>query len=81
MTKKVSKKTEALFRFDNELWRAKTPEGVVALGRHVGEDPYYLLQFHDEGGSLTYISESAAVGLTLERAPETVAGLSEVSQE
>ena len=40
MTKKVKKKTEALFRFDNELGRAKTPEGVVALGRHVGEDPY-----------------------------------------
>ena len=53
MTKKVKKKTEALFRFDNELWRAKTLEGVVALGRHVGEDPYYLLRFHDEGGSLT----------------------------
>ena len=70
MTKKVSKKTEALFRFDNELWRAKTPEGVVALGRHVGEDPYYLLQFHDEGGSLTYISESEALSLTLELAPE-----------
>ena len=70
MTKKVKKKTEALFRFDNELWRAKTPEGVVALGRHVGEDPYYLLQFHDEGGSLTYISESEALLLTLELAPE-----------
>lgn len=70
MTKKVSKKTEALFRFDNELWRAKTPEGVVALGRHVGEDLYYLLQFHDEGGSLTYISESEALWLTLELAPE-----------
>lgn len=40
MTKKVSKKTEALFRF------------------------------HDEGGSLTYISESEALWLTLELAPE-----------
>ena len=70
MTKKVKKKTEALFRFDNELWRAKTPEGVVALGRHVGEEPYYLLRFHDEGGHLTYISESEPLWLTLEFAPE-----------
>lgn len=70
MTKKVKKKTEALFCFDNELWRAKTPEGVVALGRHVGEEPYYLLRFHDEGGHLTYISESEALWLTLEFAPE-----------
>ena len=70
MTKKVKKKTEALFCFDNELWRAKTPEGVVALGRHVGEEPYYLLRFHDEGGQLTYISESEPLWLTREFAPE-----------
>ena len=70
MTKKVKKKTEALFCFDNELWRAKTPEGVVALGRHVGEEPYYLLRFHDEGGHLTYISESEPLWLTLEFAQE-----------
>ena len=58
MTKKVKKKTEALFCFDNELWRAKTPEGVVALGRHVGEEPYYSSPFHDEGGHLTlYLRE------------------------
>lgn len=57
MTKKVSKKTEALFRFDNELWRAKTPEGVVALGRHVGEDPYYLLQFQRGRQPYLYLRE------------------------
>lgn len=72
MTKKVKKKTEALFCFDNELWRAKTPEGMVALGRHVGEEPYYLLRFHDEGGRLTYISESEALWLTLKLAPEKI---------
>lgn len=70
MTKKVKKKTEALFCFDNELWCAKTPEGMVALGRHVGEEPYYLLRFHDEGGRLTYISESEALWLILKFAPE-----------
>lgn len=70
MTKKVSKKTEALFRFDNELWRAKAPEGMVALGRHIGEKPYYLHCFHDDGGRLTYVSESEALWLTLELAPE-----------
>ena len=52
MTKKVSKKTETLFHFDNELWRAKTPEGMVALGSHVGEEPYYLHRFHGDGGRL-----------------------------
>ena len=72
MTKKVKKKTEALFCFDNELWRAKTPEGMVALGRHVGEEPYYLLRFHDEVARLTYISESEALWLTLKLSPEKI---------
>ena len=70
MTKKVSKKTETLFHFDNELWRAKTPEGMVALGSHVGEEPYYLHRFHGDGGRLIYVSESEALWLTLELAPE-----------
>ena len=52
------------------VWRAKTPEGMVALGRHIGEKAYYLHCFHDDGGRLTYVSESEALWLTLELAPE-----------
>ncbi|MEK4159604.1 MULTISPECIES: recombinase family protein [unclassified Streptococcus] len=57
------------FQFDDELWRAKTTEGMVILGK-LSDDIFTLLRFNDEGGKLTHISESEALWLTLELAPE-----------
>ncbi|AUW97157.1 hypothetical protein [Streptococcus pluranimalium] len=66
---KLSKWAETAFQFDNELWRAKTTEGMVILGK-LSDDIFTLLRFNDEGGKLTHISESEALWLTLELAPE-----------
>lgn len=66
---KVSKWAETAFQFDSELWRAKTTEDMVVLGR-LPDGTFTLLCFNDEGGRLTHISESEALWLTLELAPE-----------
>ncbi|MCC9678889.1 MULTISPECIES: hypothetical protein [Streptococcus] len=66
---KLSKWAETAFQFDNELWRAKTTEGMVVLGK-LPDGIFTLLRFNDEGGKLTHISESEALWLTLELAPE-----------
>ena len=52
---KLSKWTETAFQFDDELWRAKTTEGMVILGK-LSDDIFTLLRFNDEGGKLTHIS-------------------------
>lgn len=49
--------------------RAKTTEGMVVLGK-LPDGIFTLLRFNDEGGQLTHISESEALWLTLELAPE-----------
>ncbi|MFS1664487.1 hypothetical protein [Streptococcus sp. zg-JUN1979] len=66
---KLSKWAETAFKRDNELWRAKTTEGMVVLGK-LPNGIFTLLRFNDEGGRLTHISESEALWLTLELAPE-----------
>lgn len=66
---KLSKWAETAFRFDSELWRAKTPEGMVVLGK-LPDGIFTLLRFNDDGGKLTHISESEALWLTLELPPE-----------
>ncbi|KLL81601.1 hypothetical protein WA05_09020 [Streptococcus agalactiae] len=66
---KLSKWAETAFCFDSELWRAKTPEGMVVLGK-LPDGIFTLLRFNDDGGKLTHISESEALWLTLELAPE-----------
>lgn len=57
------------FRFDNEVWRVKTTEDMVVLGK-LPDGIFTLLHFNDKGGKLTHISESEALWLTLELAPE-----------
>ena len=42
---------------------------MVILGK-LSDDIFTLLRFNDEGGKLTHISESEALWLTLELAPE-----------
>ncbi|HEP2968748.1 TPA: hypothetical protein VCJ25_001251 [Streptococcus pyogenes] len=66
---KISKWVETAFQFDSELWRAKTTEGMVALGR-LPDGTITLHRFNDEGGKLVHISESEALWLTLELVPE-----------
>ncbi|WP_449457104.1 hypothetical protein [Streptococcus suis] len=66
---KLSKWAETAFQFDTELWRSKTTEGMVVLGK-LPHGIFTLLRFNDEGGQLTHISESEALWLTLELAPE-----------
>ncbi|AUA18424.1 hypothetical protein [Streptococcus suis] len=66
---KLSKWAETAFRFDSELWRAKTEEGMVVLGRLL-DGTFTLFRFNDEGGRLTHISENEALWLTLELVPE-----------
>ncbi|HEM9549182.1 TPA: hypothetical protein U3L25_000237 [Streptococcus agalactiae] len=66
---KVNKWAETAFQFDTELWRAKTTEFMIVLGKHP-DGIFTLLQFNNEGGHLTHISESEALWLTLEFAPE-----------
>lgn len=66
---KLSKWAETAFQFDDELWRAKTTEGMVVLGK-LPDGIFTLLRFDDEVGKLTHISESEALWLTLELAPE-----------
>lgn len=66
---KVSKQAETAFQFDDELWRVKTTEGMVVLGK-LPNGIFTLHRFNDEGGRLTHISESEALWLTLELAPE-----------
>lgn len=61
---------EKAFQYPNELWRVRTIEGMVTLGKQRGSDCYSLHRFSDEGGYLTHISESEALWLTLELAPE-----------
>lgn len=66
---KISKWAESAFQFDSELWRAKTSEDMVVLGK-LPEGIFTLLRFNDDGGHLTHISENEALWLTLELAPE-----------
>lgn len=66
---KLSKWAETAFQFDDELWRAKATEGMVVLGK-LPDGIFTLLRFDDEVGKLTHISESEALWLTLELAPE-----------
>ncbi|MCQ9212377.1 MULTISPECIES: hypothetical protein [unclassified Streptococcus] len=66
---KVSKWAETAFQFDTELWRAKTTENMVVLGRHP-DGTFTLLRFNDEGGRLIHISKEEALWLSLELAPE-----------
>lgn len=66
----MSKWIETAFQFDNELWRAKTPEGMVTLGKRPDKDYYTLHRFNTDGGRITHISEGEALWLTLELAPE-----------
>lgn len=66
---KVSKWAETAFQFDTELWRAKTTEEMVVLGK-LPDGTFTLHRFNDEGGRLTHISENEALWLTLELAPE-----------
>lgn len=68
---KISKWAEGAFRFDNELWRAKTIEGIVVLGK-LPDGIFTLHRFSDEGGQVTHISEGEALWLTLELAPEKI---------
>lgn len=66
---KLSKWAETAFQFDDELWRVKTTEGMVVLGK-VSDGTFTLHRFNDEGGHLTHISENESLWLTLELAPE-----------
>ncbi|HEM3641199.1 TPA: hypothetical protein U1C36_000275 [Streptococcus suis] len=66
---KISKWAESAFQFDSELWRAKTSEDMVVLGK-LPEGIFTLHRFNDEGGHLTHISENEALWLTLELAPD-----------
>lgn len=66
---KVSQWAETAFQFDDELWRVKTTEGMVILGK-LPDGTFTLHRFNDEGGNLTHISESEALWLTLELVPE-----------
>ena len=66
---RVSKWAETAFKFESELWRAKTTEDMVVLGK-LSDGLFTLHRFNDEGGRLTHISESEALWLTLELAPE-----------
>ncbi|HFI2670967.1 TPA: hypothetical protein ACGO59_001483 [Streptococcus suis] len=66
---KLSKWAEIAFHFDSELWRAKTEEVMVVLGRLL-DGTFTLFRFNDEGGRLTHISENEALWLTLELVPE-----------
>lgn len=66
---KISKWTETAFQFDGELWRAKTTEDMVVLGK-LPDGTFTLHRFNDERGKLVHISESEALWLTLELVPE-----------
>ncbi|MGT2910666.1 hypothetical protein ACVR1I_02995 [Streptococcus cameli] len=66
---KVSEWAEDAFRSDTELWRVKTTEDMVVLGK-LPDGIFTLKRFNDEGGKLIHISESEALWLTLELSPE-----------
>lgn len=66
---KLSKWAETAFQFEDELWRVRTHENMVVLGRFP-DGIFTLHRFNDEGGQLTHISESEALWLTLELVPE-----------
>ncbi|HES4523746.1 TPA: hypothetical protein VOP19_001359 [Streptococcus pyogenes] len=71
MTKRVklSKWAETAFQNDWELWRARTNEGMVVLGK-LSDGTLTLHRFNDEGGQLTHISYDEALWITLDLAPE-----------
>lgn len=71
MTKriKLSKWAETAFQNDWELWRARTNEGMVVLGK-LSDGTFTLHCFNDEGGQLTHIPHDEALWLTLDLAPE-----------
>jgi len=71
MTKmvKLSKWAETAFQNDWELWRTRTNEGMVVLGK-LSDGMFTLHRFNDEGGQLTHISHDEALWLTLDLAPE-----------
>lgn len=71
MTKRVklSKWAETAFQNDWELWRARTNEGMVVLGK-LSDGTLTLHRFNDEGGQLTHISHDEALWITLDLAPE-----------
>lgn len=56
MTKRVklSKWAETAFQNDWELWRTRTNEGMVVLGK-LSDGTFTLHRFNDEGGQLTHI--------------------------
>ena len=66
---KLSKWAETAFQTDWELWRAKTNEGMVVLGK-LSDGTFTLHRFNVEGGQLTHISHDEALWLTLDLAPE-----------
>lgn len=47
---KLSKWAETAFRFDNEVWRVKTTEDMVVLGK-LPDGIFTLLHFNDKGES------------------------------
>lgn len=66
---KISKWAETAFQFDTELWRVRTDEDMVILGKYP-DGTFTLHRFNDDGGKLIHISESEALWLTLELAPD-----------
>ena len=71
MTKRVriSEWAETAFQTDWELWRARTNEGMVVLGK-IPDGTFTLHRFNDEGGNIIHVSKEEALWLTLELAPE-----------
>lgn len=67
--------SEKAFQFDNELWRVKTKEGMITLGKRPESDYYSKHRFDDEGGVLTHISKDEAQWLTLELIPEMLGSI------
>ena len=67
--------SEKAFQFDTELWRVKTKEGMVTLGKNPDNDFFSKHRFDDEGGEFTHISRDEAQWLTLELIPEMLGSI------
>lgn len=67
---KVDKWCLTAFKFESEIWRVRTSNEMIVLGRLNNSDCFSLFRFNTDGGNLIHISKEEALWLTMEFIPE-----------
>ena len=67
---KVDKWCLTAFKFESEVWRARTSNEMIVLGKLDNPDYFSLFRFNTDGGYLIHISKEEALWITMAYAPE-----------